>query len=280
MIVWSAWLQGRDTAPAMSRRIFDLWAEMNPGWDLRVIEDAQADDILRRMEVPRRRLSPQVVSDLCRLSVLAEHGGVWADATLLPVRPLDDWLAAARGPGGFFAFRSPGADVLLSSWFLSAEAGHPLVIGWRDTLAAYFRAPRFRPSWKRALWTGHVLDYMRFRAAYRRKDYGWFMAPDGGWRSLFYPYAAVHYAFAATIAHDPALQALWDGVPCRSAVLPHVVQRAAGSAPPAVFLSCLDELLDAAPVHKLNNRDAILARAVERAAERAAERGAGRPRRA
>ena len=36
---------------------------------------------------------------MIRLELLAEHGGVWADATMLCLRPLDSWIAHALPEG-------------------------------------------------------------------------------------------------------------------------------------------------------------------------------------
>ena len=45
--------------------------------------------------------------DVLRITVMRDYGGVWADATMYCVLPLDSWLAQALGTGDFFAFAAP-----------------------------------------------------------------------------------------------------------------------------------------------------------------------------
>ncbi len=58
---------------------------------------------------------PQVLSNFARLELLSTIGGVWVDATVYPERPLSQWVENEVGEDGFFAFRSPGDDRVLST---------------------------------------------------------------------------------------------------------------------------------------------------------------------
>jgi len=79
-------------------------------------------------------------SDLVRLSILATSGGVWADADVFCVLPLDWWLAAYTRAAGMFAFRLKGRDRSLASWFLASTAGHELLVEWRDALLLHAKS--------------------------------------------------------------------------------------------------------------------------------------------
>ena len=46
-------------------------------------------------QTPNDRSGRAAQSDVVRLNVLANHGGVWADATVACMQPLDLWLDAA-----------------------------------------------------------------------------------------------------------------------------------------------------------------------------------------
>ncbi len=59
-------------------------------------------------------------ADLIRAWLLAEHGGVWADVTLLPLAPLDAFLPRALPPDrSFFAYTFPDPAL---SWEVSRLA--------------------------------------------------------------------------------------------------------------------------------------------------------------
>ncbi len=276
MKIWSAWLQGRDKAPPLSRAIFALWEEMNPGLSLHVVEEEEARAVLASLGVERDGVSPQVVANFVRLDSLAREGGVWTDATVLPTMPLDRWLTPELTDPGFFAFRCPGPQTPLSSWFLYAAPGDPLISGWRDLYADYWRTPRRWPSWKRALYHGRPLDYLRFAAARRRGDRSWSVDPARGRANPFYPYHVLHYNFGWLLETDPALKARWQAMPHRHAMPPHLLQRACEVSDPDSFRSSLPDLLKVSPVHKLNGRDPLFgeAAALVRAAFSAGRTGA------
>ena len=76
-------------------------------------------------------------SDITRIMLLKEYGGVWADASVFCNRPLDDWLQECSGEG-FFAFDRPGPDRPLASWFLASEENHCVVERWCAKTLAYW----------------------------------------------------------------------------------------------------------------------------------------------
>jgi hypothetical protein len=77
-------------------------------------------------------------ANFLRMDLLAAHGGVWVDATTFCGVPLDAWLPALTATG-FFAFARPGKDRLLSTWFLAAVPGHPVLLAWRGHCRRYAR---------------------------------------------------------------------------------------------------------------------------------------------
>ena len=61
------------------------------------------------LKARRRRLyaCPSMQSEILRLELLSRYGGVWADSSVLPVRPLDEWLANLVSPTGFWSTTQP-----------------------------------------------------------------------------------------------------------------------------------------------------------------------------
>jgi hypothetical protein len=93
-----------------------------------------------------KHIEPEALSDIVRIVLLARHGGVWADATVLCLRPLDEWLPACLG-NGFFGFARPKPDRLIASWFLAAAANHPLALAWHRRTMDYWERHAVRDDY-------------------------------------------------------------------------------------------------------------------------------------
>ncbi len=202
-LIHSAWLQGRDAAPAVVRLNHARWAELNPGHRLQVWEQARVQRLLEPYGLAIDGMAPQALSDILRVRLLLQYGGVWADASLFPVLPLDDWLPDATRRSGFFAFERPWADRLISSWFLAAGPGHPIVKAWWREIVGYWSRPR------RLI--GGIPDDPLASVAH----------PDDGGDAT-YPYFWVHYLFERVVTSPTAAGRSFQmgdhrsAVPCRS----------------------------------------------------------------
>lgn len=129
-VIWTCWFQGRDQAPQLVQRCLSSWETQNPTWELRCLDSRL---LQRYVDIPSfygKIITHASLSDVLRILLLREYGGIWADATLLCNRPLDTWLDAYLEQG-FFAFaRPPGSARPLSTWFLATEEHHLLVARW------------------------------------------------------------------------------------------------------------------------------------------------------
>jgi hypothetical protein len=59
---------------------------------------------------------------------LAEHGGVWADATVLCMVSLDRWIYDALQPVGFWMYHGTGP----TSWFIISQRQSYIIQRWRE----------------------------------------------------------------------------------------------------------------------------------------------------
>ena len=141
--VWIYWGQGEADAPPIVRRCIESWRRCNPGWEIVVLDSAKVGALVDMSDVASF-LPQRVVADTLRLRLLADRGGVWADATCFCHRPLDEWapLFASRG---FFAFSEPGPDRSIDNWFIIAERNGALISAWRKCFDAYVGARRSTP---------------------------------------------------------------------------------------------------------------------------------------
>jgi len=189
------------------------WRRLNPGWQVVVLDRST---LARYADVglPQatfESLGVQMQANLVRLALLLRHGGVWADATTLCVRPLDEVIHELVAPSGFFAFTNASRERLLSNWFLAALPQHPIVAGLRTRLIGYFSAHPPSPRdhrWQRLL---HKLARELFKvhpAATRL----WLSRPVIALTGR-YPYFLFHYTFADLLARDKPFRALWSRTP-------------------------------------------------------------------
>lgn len=140
-IIWSCWFQGRDAAPELVRKCLQSWEDRNPGWDVRCLD---ADTIGRYLDLSayvdldRQNITAASLSDILRLLLLHEYGGIWVDATAFCTTPLDEWIDQAVQTG-FFAFARPGEDREIATWFLAAAPGNSLLAKWAARAVDYWR---------------------------------------------------------------------------------------------------------------------------------------------
>ena len=97
-IIWTCWFQGRDCAPEVVRKCLQSWEDRNPEWDFRCLDAdtiAKYLDLDAYVDLQRQQITAASLSDILRLLLLHEYGGVWVDATTFCNVPLDEWIALA-----------------------------------------------------------------------------------------------------------------------------------------------------------------------------------------
>jgi mannosyltransferase OCH1-like enzyme len=97
-IIWACWFQGRDAAPELVRRCLLSWEERNSGWELRCVDSSTVSkyvDFSTYIDLNQQAITAPSLSDILRVLLLHEYGGVWVDATTFCNVPLDEWLAFA-----------------------------------------------------------------------------------------------------------------------------------------------------------------------------------------
>jgi len=143
-VIWTCWFQGQDSAPFVVRKCLESWVNRNPDWDVRVLDASSIRKYINledHIDLSEQEVTAASLSDIVRILLLNEYGGVWADATSYCNRPLDDWLPGYM-PRDFFAFSDPGKYLLLASWFLARGPSDQLVGKWAARTLAYWSGRR------------------------------------------------------------------------------------------------------------------------------------------
>lgn len=144
--VWVLWLQGMENAPALVRRCFRSLEENLPDREIILLTEDNYRDYVTFPAHIQEKIDSGVItrthmSDLLRLELLLNHGGTWVDATVycsgdnVPDYMLDSELF-------LFQCLKPGLDghaTCISSWFMTACTGHPILALTRALLYDYWK---------------------------------------------------------------------------------------------------------------------------------------------
>jgi hypothetical protein len=199
--IWFLWYQGLEEAPLVVRKCYQSWQKYNPDWEVIFLDRDSLKDYLTPClsEEKLDRLSRNHQSDLHRVQLLSEFGGVWVDATTLCRVPLDDWLFDYM-KSGFFAFvHETRGYGWITSWFLAADRSNPIVVKMTQKFAAFFRDNDFY----------HSGSLQRQRVKFLEKFLNRQLKTTRFWSSWIvrkyfkvYPYFIFHYLFALLIGTD------------------------------------------------------------------------------
>jgi Capsular polysaccharide synthesis protein len=208
--IWFLWLQGLDNAPLLVRKCYESWGKHNPDWELILLDES---NIKVYMPFAYERITKQALSDVLRINLLGEYGGVWADATCFCTKPLDEWLPEYMSTG-FFAFDRPGPDRMVSSWFLAATRYNYIASTYKLKVNAY----RHDNPGMQFVETSRWRFLNKQLAKMNRRV--WFS--DLTTKILkVYPYFWFHFLFEQIYLHDKNFKEMWDATPKISADIPH-----------------------------------------------------------
>ena len=249
--VWTLWYQGLAAAPLVVRRCIDSWIEQNPTWNVVVLDSDNLTDYVQ-LDLPPAKLATLPLtkqSNLVRLQLLSENGGVWADATTICMRPLDTWIDGYTR-SGFFAFEWPGRDRLISNWFMVSERHGPIVARLQKRYVSFFMENDFELNMDGRLQHAAVTRFERLLNRSTRTTRFWFL-PIFTKLLRIYPYFIFHYMFARLVATDPVCRRVWCDTKRISADIPHRLQVGMGLLGP--LTPELKEEIDErqAPLYKL-----------------------------
>lgn len=142
--IWVLWLQGEEQAPPLVKRCIASQKRYAGDMEVVVLTEKNLPQYVHLPEYIVRKhkegkISFTHLSDIIRVALLAEHGGLWLDATCLLTDTLPEYITHPRA---CFCFRNPfsGQKVMrISSWLLSARPNDPLIVTTRNLLYAYWK---------------------------------------------------------------------------------------------------------------------------------------------
>ena len=133
-IIWTYW--DKDPIPDSIKFCIKSWRKHNPNYQINIltrsnfmnyanIPDRLANNPIMNDSIPR-------FTDLVRLFVIAEHGGVWCDAGVIMSEPLDTWLNDDAELNAFTIYLGSNRKIpAIESWFFAAPPKSPFVLAWK-----------------------------------------------------------------------------------------------------------------------------------------------------
>lgn len=92
------WLSDIDTMPLKYRAWCDKWQELHPEWEYKLWDSSiLTQELINKYSL--ESVHPAIISDILRILIVRQFGGVYLDVDARPVGPLDNLLDC-----DFFAF--------------------------------------------------------------------------------------------------------------------------------------------------------------------------------
>lgn len=93
--IWTAWLQGFEDMPQVVQKCIESFKKNAGDYEVKVITLNNIYEYIDinpklKSEFMKGNIKPAHFTDYIRMKLLKEYGGVWLDATLFMVKPLDD----------------------------------------------------------------------------------------------------------------------------------------------------------------------------------------------
>jgi len=212
--IWFLWLQGEAAMKPMVQECYRSWQELNPDWEVIVLTRENLTEYIPVGQyLDNDHITMQALSDIVRIMLLRDHGGVWTDASGFCTRPLDDWVHEAVADG-FFGIQALREDRLVDSWLLASLPGSYIATTWAAEVERYFAlgsvaSRRVQLLFQRIFFrfwinckvysvvTKPLYLYKRWLGVY---SYFWFM-----------------YLFVELVARDETFAATWRSMPALAA---------------------------------------------------------------
>lgn len=129
-IIWILWFQGWENAPELVKLVRQSWQHHNPSWVIISLEEKNLRYYLNNYPLPNTTY--QAKSDIIRLDLLSTYGGIWADATMVCMQPLDHWAHQAVEPAGTWMYHGRDNGRGPSSWFILSSPESYIIKAWNE----------------------------------------------------------------------------------------------------------------------------------------------------
>jgi hypothetical protein len=144
--IFILWLQGWENAKWLNKQVAESWKINNPEWKVHLIDLVNLKDYVNDIDYiydEQKNIIPSHKSDIIRLSLLKNHGGVWADATMLCMQPLDHWVHEAVEPSKCWMYHGDCAGQMSNGcaiWFIISQKDEYIISKWKDAMDNFWNS--------------------------------------------------------------------------------------------------------------------------------------------
>ena len=135
---------------------------LHEDWSVRAVTAATLGSVVRRADLPPsfEVLTAAKQSDWLRLYLVSRYGGVWLDASIVVLKPLDAMLGDGFAGYHMDGWAAPGQPKVVESWCFAAPPGSRFVNAWFAEFDGAVRTFDDPPAYARAV--AETLDLSRF----------------------------------------------------------------------------------------------------------------------
>ena len=141
--IWICWLQGLECAPSLVKTCVESIYSFYQKNEIIILT---YNNLSEYVEIPdyiqekheKGLISPAHFSDIIRVALLTQHGGVWIDATVL----LTGEIPADIMQSDFFCYRNTQtafSKIKASNWFIVSKPNNPILCCVRNMLFIYWK---------------------------------------------------------------------------------------------------------------------------------------------
>lgn len=139
--IWTCWLQGIDNAPPIVKKCIESIKRYAGDYEVQIIDNCNfsqyitiPDYIIKKHElgiIPHAHFS-----DIIRLALLEQYGGIWIDSTIWLTNQLPDYVTQSD----LFLFRGSNlGNVLIANPFIASKPHHPIIYTTLQYLLSYWK---------------------------------------------------------------------------------------------------------------------------------------------
>ena len=143
---FTIWFQGEDKAPELVKACFHSMRR-HLKQELVILDEKSLFDWISLPDYiiekwRKGAITHAAFSDICRVELLYQHGGVWLDATDFVTAPIPEFIMDED----FFVFQAGnkvrGNYAKIQSCFMRGRKGNPILSIWRQAIALYWKNER------------------------------------------------------------------------------------------------------------------------------------------
>lgn len=137
--------------PSIKAFSIGMWEAFHPTWTVRVLNSTTTHEYGFPWNTTSSvDLGIAGKTDFLRMTMLFQHGGIWADVDCVPVGNVEQQHMPLLQRYGYVVPEANSSDVhykdrQIMSWFLMARKGNPMVGQWLDHADEYLFRPRAVP---------------------------------------------------------------------------------------------------------------------------------------